>query len=112
MNEDLRARMEYLVNCDDKAITPDVKDDVQWTLEYIDELEKDLRDACEVIEHLKKDKREMIYELEKVLSVAETGWIEHLNGTVIGYMYPRDCCKERIKYIRGKLNQIKEKENE
>lgn len=44
MNKELREEMEYLINCDDKAITPDVRDDVKMTLDYIDELEKQLKE--------------------------------------------------------------------
>ena len=41
MNKMLREDMEYLMQCDDKAITPDIKDDAKMTLDYIDELEKE-----------------------------------------------------------------------
>lgn len=53
MNKILREEMEYLITCDDKAFTPDVKDDVKMTLDYIDELEKEN-------EQLKKCNKESI----------------------------------------------------
>lgn len=49
MNKILREEMEYLIHCDDKAITPDVKDDVSLTLQYIDELETKIDKAIEYI---------------------------------------------------------------
>lgn len=52
MNKILREEMEYLITCDDKAITPDVRDDVEMTLKYIDELEDRIDKAIEYIEEL------------------------------------------------------------
>ena len=49
MNKILREEMEYLIHCNDKAITPDVKDDVFLTLQYIDELENKIDKAIEYI---------------------------------------------------------------
>lgn len=51
MNKILREEMEYLIQCDDKAITPDVKDDVSLTLQYIDELENKIDKAIEYIKN-------------------------------------------------------------
>lgn len=55
MNKILREEMEYLITCDDKAITLDVRDDVEMTLDYIDELENKINKAIEYIEarHIK-----------------------------------------------------------
>ena len=55
MNKILREEMEYLINCNDKAITPDVKDDVSLTLQYIDELETRIDKAIEYIENLSNE---------------------------------------------------------
>ena len=41
MNKELREDLEYLIRTDDKSITPDVRDDIQMTLDYIDKLEKE-----------------------------------------------------------------------
>jgi hypothetical protein len=49
----------------------------------------------------------IINEIDILLDKAENGWIEHLNGTVIGYQYPRECCKLRIKYIQEKIKELK-----
>lgn len=49
MNKILKEEMEYLIHCNDKAITPDVKDDVKMTLDYIDELENKINEAIEYI---------------------------------------------------------------
>jgi len=49
MNKELREEMEFLITCDDKAITPDVRDDVEMTLKYIDELEDKINKAIEYI---------------------------------------------------------------
>lgn len=51
MNKELREEMEYLITCDDKAITPDVRDDVKMTLDYIDELENKINKAIDYIEN-------------------------------------------------------------
>ena len=61
MHKILREEMEYLITYDDKAITPDVKDDVRMTLDYIDELEKEN-------EKLKKDKGRVVSERKDLLS--------------------------------------------
>lgn len=53
MNKILREEMEYLITCDDKAITPDVRDDVKMTLDYIDELENKINKAIEYINEVK-----------------------------------------------------------
>ena len=53
MNKILREEMKYLITCDDKAITPDVKDDVKITLDYIDELEYKINKAIEYINEVK-----------------------------------------------------------
>lgn len=50
MNKILREEMEYLIHCDDKAITPDVKDDVSLTLQCIDELEDRIDKAIEILQ--------------------------------------------------------------
>jgi hypothetical protein len=55
MNKILREEMEYLITCDDKAITPDVRDDVSLTLQYIDELENKIDKAIEYINSFEED---------------------------------------------------------
>ncbi len=50
MNKELRERLEWLAfKCDDKAITPDVKDDIKYTLEYIDEQDKLINRIKEIV---------------------------------------------------------------
>lgn len=44
--------MEYLIKCDDKSITPDVRDDVEMTLDYIDELENKINKAIDYCEDI------------------------------------------------------------
>lgn len=51
MNKILREETEYLITCDDKYITPDVRDDVKMTLDYIDELENKINKAIDYIEN-------------------------------------------------------------
>ena len=51
MNKELREEMEFLITCNDKSITPDVRDDVEMTLKYIDELEEKIEEAIEYIEN-------------------------------------------------------------
>jgi hypothetical protein len=41
MNNELREDLEHLIICNDKTITPDLRDDVSLTLQYIDKLEKE-----------------------------------------------------------------------
>jgi hypothetical protein len=41
MNKELREDLEHLIICKDKSITPDLRDDIKMTLDYIDELEKE-----------------------------------------------------------------------
>lgn len=53
MNSELRDNLEWLAyKCEDKAITPDVQDDIKYALDYIDELEKELK----TIKEGRKDK--------------------------------------------------------
>ena len=52
----------------------------------------------------------ILNEIDNLLDKAENGWVEHLNGTVVGYQYPRECCKLRIKYIRDSIKELKEVE--
>lgn len=56
MNKELREEMEFLITCDDKAITPDVKDDVKMTLNYIDELEQRINKALKLLDSYKLGK--------------------------------------------------------
>lgn len=58
--------MEYLIRCDDKAITPDVKDDVEMTLNYVDDLEDRINQAmkyCEDIINEEIDTSDSDYDL-------------------------------------------------
>ena len=85
MNKILREEMEYLIKCDDKAITPDVKDDVKMTLDYIDELElnnKSLNSLLNSVKHSLRNSEEHLkieqglnYDLYKQIDKA----IEYIN---------------------------------
>lgn len=47
MNKELREDLEHLIICKDKSITPDLRDDISLTLQYIDELENKIDKAIE-----------------------------------------------------------------
>lgn len=74
MNKELREDLEHLILCNDKTITPDLRDDVKMTLQYIDELEKENKQLKEQLDMLVKDdekQQKIIIELQQTIDKAK-----------------------------------------
>lgn len=77
MNKELREDLEHLIICKDKTITPDLRDDVKMTLDYIDELENKIDKALEILgnytcycvpdELSNRENEDLVYEAYMVL---------------------------------------------
>lgn len=114
MNKELREDLEHLIICKDKSITPDLRDDVKMTLDYIDELEKEnINIKLQLLENkisLKdveyQEKTKLQQRIDKAIEYIE----EHKRnvydtfgeGIVFGEM---DGIKELLNILRGEDNE-------
>lgn len=96
MNKELREDLEHLIICKDKSITPDLRDDIKMTLDYIDELENKINKAIEYTNELIADTKCMLDDMKyQDKEETITRFVEDLEKDIKNY-------EHQISILRGK----------